>query len=382
MRMDWSVNIYQRQRIYFLKAYHAGERRYREKRMPPDTTRRDAETARRQWEHELNTSSVSIHRVRLSAAIEAFEQTHLATLRPRSATRYMTALRRLLADVGDVEVSRLSTGAVASSVVRYVKAGHTTAGAAAYARHIKAFAKWMIKRGMVENLAVDIPRTDDTPVRPGCPGEIFDRVLEKVGANRPDRDGWKRLVLICRHGGFRLNEALSLRWGADSAVGVVRTKTGWQFVLAGSGQKSRKTETVPATPAMARLLDQWSATGHHGRVAQLRSGSMVHAGRIVKLAFAAAGAVGSAHALRREFCREWAGKLSAADLMKLARHSSINTTLKFYLDQQTDGLAMRLAMTETAKRQEQPGSLAESLAADWQPSQPEYSNPLQGLELK
>lgn len=381
MGMAWTVKSYQRDGGYFLKAHNPAERRYREKRLPLNTTRRDADTARRQWEHELNTSAVSIHRVRLSAAIEAFEHTHLATLRPRSASRYMTALRQLLTDVGDVEVARLTSGAVASSVVRYRKAGHAPAGAAAYARHLKAFAKWLIKRGMVEKLVVDIPKTDDAPIRPGCPGEVFDRVLEKVGASRADREGWRRLLLVCRHAGFRLTEALSLRWGTDGPVGVVRTATGWQFVLAGSGQKSRKTEIIPTTPQMARLLEAWSMPGRRGKVCDLLSGSAVHAGRIIKQAFASAGVIGSAHSLRREFCREWAAKLSAADLMRLARHSSINTTLKFYLDQQADGLAARLAMTEAPAPAAGHDSLAKSLADDSTTIHTSFPNPLPGLGL-
>lgn len=382
MGMAWTVKSYQRDGGYFLKAHNPAERRYREKRLALNTTRRDADNARRQWEHELNTSAVSIHRVRLSAAIENFETTHLASLRPRSATRYMVAMRRLLADLGDVEVSRLSSGAVASSVVRYRKAGHTPAGAAAYARHLKAFAMWLIKRGMVEKLVVDIPKTDDAPIRPGCPGEVFDRILEKVGASRADREGWQRLLLVCRHAGFRLTEALRLRWGTDGPVGVVRTATGWQFVLAGSGQKSRKTEIIPATPQMARLLEAWSMPGRRGKVCELLSGSAVHAGRIVKQAFVSAGVIGSAHSLRREFCREWAAKLSAADLMRLARHSSINTTLKFYLDQQSDGLAARLAMTEAPAPAAGHDSLAKSLADDSTTIHASFPNPLPGLGLK
>src|SRR4029078_12828965 len=58
----------------------------------------------------------------------------------------------------------------------------------------------------------------------------------------------------------------------------------------------------------------------------------------------AEGKYASAHDLRRSFCPRWAKRIMPADLKVLARHSSINTTMRFYVTQNADDAGSRLRM--------------------------------------
>jgi integrase len=50
----------------------------------------------------------------------------------------------------------------------------------------------------------------------------------------------------------------------------------------------------------------------------------------------------SAHDLRRSFATRWAPKVKPATLQLLMRHSNIETTLRYYVDQDADDVAGEL----------------------------------------
>lgn len=72
----------------------------------------------------------------------------------------------------------------------------------------------------------------------------------------------------------------------------------------------------------------------------------------------------SAHDLRRAFGTRWAVQVAPAVLQKLMRHSSIETTMKYYVDLDTDDIADQLwakfdgahTSAHTSKEERQPES--------------------------
>jgi integrase len=50
----------------------------------------------------------------------------------------------------------------------------------------------------------------------------------------------------------------------------------------------------------------------------------------------------SAHDLRRAFGTRWASKVTPAVLQQLMRHASIETTLKYYVEQNSDVIAAEI----------------------------------------
>ena len=62
----------------------------------------------------------------------------------------------------------------------------------------------------------------------------------------------------------------------------------------------------------------------------------------------ATGKFASAHDLRRSFGTRWAPRVKPATLQLLMRHRSIETTLKYYVDQDADDVADELWRTHRA----------------------------------
>jgi integrase len=54
------------------------------------------------------------------------------------------------------------------------------------------------------------------------------------------------------------------------------------------------------------------------------------------------GKFASAHDLRRSFGTRWAGRVKPAILQLLMRHESIETTMKYYVDQDADDISDQL----------------------------------------
>ena len=54
------------------------------------------------------------------------------------------------------------------------------------------------------------------------------------------------------------------------------------------------------------------------------------------------GKTASAHDLRRSFGSRWSSRVMPAELMKLMRHTSISTTMTFYVTANADEMSQRL----------------------------------------
>lgn len=60
----------------------------------------------------------------------------------------------------------------------------------------------------------------------------------------------------------------------------------------------------------------------------------------------------SAHDLRRAFGTRWASRITPALLQQIMRHASIETTLKYYVEQNADALAAELWLHDEAPKRE------------------------------
>jgi len=119
------------------------------------------------------------------------------------------------------------------------------------------------------------------------------------------------------------------------------------FRIAAEGQKSGRDEVLPMTPDFAEWLvaafPEAERTGLVFRLLDQRTHQplTVHQiGRVVGKIGRKAGVVtnkaegkyAGLHDLRRAFCTRWAKREMPAVLRRLARHSSITTTLAYYVD--------------------------------------------------
>ena len=177
------------------------------------------------------------------------------------------------------------------------------------------------------------------------------------GVCKYDVDGWTMVVNGLITTGLRLDELFSMSWDQPGTIRPKQTKSGNVVLeIPGSRQKNKKTETIPTIPAFALLLAKIPVEKREGRVFQPvnrfgKVSSPKQAGRVLSDVGKAAGIVindegkhASAHDLRRTFGgRLAAAGVPAADLKKIMRHSSVTTTMKYYVNSDAEEAAQRIA---------------------------------------
>jgi integrase len=126
-----------------------------------------------------------------------------------------------------------------------------------------------------------------------------------------------------------------------------------RFAIKAAAQKSGQDELLPMTPDFAEFLLGTPEAERVGRVFRLNvTGTSTplsahSVGAKVAAIGARAGVVvnpvdrktASVHDLRRGFATRWARRVTPAILQRLMRHSSIATTMTYYVDLDTDKMA-------------------------------------------
>ena len=135
------------------------------------------------------------------------------------------------------------------------------------------------------------------------------------------------------------------------------------------GEKAHEDRLLPIAPEFGEMLLETPAAERHGLVFGIHGAkaeqplSIKRASRIISAIGEKAGVVvsketkgdktltkyASAHDLRRAFGTRWSKKVMPATLQKLMRHSSIETTLKHYVERTADDVAAELWADHVAK---------------------------------
>ena len=222
---------------------------------------------------------------------------------------------------------------------------------AKHLRHLHAALAWGVSMGMLAKVPdMHGPRKvkGQTLMRGrAIAGEEFDRMREAVVKVRPlDAPAWQRLLRGLWLSGLRLSEALALSWDQEAPFQADLTGRRPSFRIFAEAQKARRDEILPMTPDFAHFLAETPETERVGRVFKLsreRGGEPIGPGKVGAMIAAigkkagvvvnkADGKFASAHDLRRAFGTRWAKRVMPAVLKRLMRHSSITTTMGYYVD--------------------------------------------------
>jgi len=219
--------------------------------------------------------------------------------------------------------------------------GLREASVATHLRCVRSALSWAHKMGMVPSVPqVVMPEASRSRGRPLSIWEVA-RLLRAVDAEPPQlRARMVDLVKGLWLSGLRLSEALALRCDR----GPVRLRLDLTPpVIEFSAQKNKKVQSIPITPDFYRLAKRiYGPTT--GFVFPLGMAASTVAKRISGYGVAAGIRVSptkhaSAHDLRRTFGQRWSLRVHPIVLKTIMRHSSIETTLRYYVQADIDEIA-------------------------------------------
>jgi len=211
---------------------------------------------------------------------------------------------------------------------------------------LSAFLRVAVEDGIIKSIPkIRLPKLDRSSMSKGraLTEAEFARMLAAVDEVAPKQaEAWKFVLQGLWASGLRIGEAYRLTWGeSDFYVDLERDYP--CFVISAAGQKSRRRQTLPISPELAKLLQGVPERQRRGNVFSFpsRTGGRVLQAQaermIAKFGSTAEIQVGksktaTAHDLRRSFGSRWALKVMPQVLQQMMRHSDIQTTMRFYVD--------------------------------------------------
>ncbi len=316
------------------------------------TDRGEAIKAAGKWEDELRTGRYQApSRLTWAEFRQRYEAEKLASLSAATQVSTASALNHLERVVNPDRLVKLTSATMSRFQSELRKQGLRDTTVAHYLRHIRAALSWGVSMGMLAK----VPNMH-SPKRPkgqalmrGRPitAEEFDRLLAAVPKVRPhDAPAWIRLLRALWLSGLRLSEALVLSWDSDAPFAVDLSGRRPALRIFAEAQKARRDEVLPMTPDFAHFLAETPEAERHDRVftvSRTCDGHPMSVGKVGEILSAIGkkagvvvnktdGKFASAHDLRRAFGTRWARRVMPAVLKRLMRHSSIATTMGYYVD--------------------------------------------------
>ena len=336
------------------------------------TKPKDAERMAAVWEDELNTGRYKQpSKVTWAEFRERYEEEKLSAQSEKTFEAMTSAFNHLERVLNPDRLAKLTTAVMSDFQARLRKPRQVQKGneivtipgmkdttIAAHLRHLKAALNWAAKMGLMHAAPkIEMPRrSKGKKLMKGRPitTEEFERMLGVIPKVRPeDSDAWTQYLNGLWLSGLRLEESLALSWDEESPFSIDLSGRKPRFRIHGSAQKSGQDEMLPLTPDFADWLLKTPEDKRHGRVFNLNglSGggqiSTTRVGRLVSkigrkakvIVNKTEGKYASAHDLRRAFGTRWAKLVMPAVLQRLMRHASIDTTMGYYVDLDSDDVS-------------------------------------------
>lgn len=338
-------------------------------------TRRMAEAQRAasRLEEEINANRQSFGGLNWEAFRVKFTDEHLVGKSRNTQSNFCHALNRFERDCGRPFDIREITGTVLSSWQRKLTAsGLSPASVASNLRCMRVALNWATKVGLLQSAPrVMMPVGSKSRGRPVTLLE-FVRLLKESRAVFPEcPEEIVRLLKGIWLSGLRLDEATRLSWpdGAGEGDPVVHL-TGFKYPCIQwpeASHKARKSDMTPIPPDLARFLARQS--NRTGRVfavplaVKTIGKRLSQAGRTAEIRVSKSKFV-TAHDLRRTFGNRWALRVHPLVLRAMMRHTSMETTLRYYVDLRLDQLGEALWSNQGGQKGGQ--SQTEILASGWE----------------
>lgn len=305
----------------------------RQARKLRSVTARDAEREAVKLEAELNDGGGALpDAITLDYAVEEARRTWWG----HRSRQYQYVMDGAISQFKEIVGNPCDLSAITNTALDEYKRGLkervSEATTHTYLKHFRTFLSWCRRQGYILKV----------------PPFSFDRQRNSMMRGKPINDEEfyrlrcacetvpvERLVICMYLGGLRVSEAVKLSWDEPPFM-VDFSGRHPKFLIYGEGQKSGKDEAAPMVPEMAEWLRSLPEP-HSGLVCGFPY-SKDFAGREVSAAARRAGLKATAHDLRRSFGTRWAMKSKPAVLARLMRHSSITTSMRYYVSIDADDI--------------------------------------------
>ena len=366
------------------------------------TTKKDALIAAGKWQQQLDSDMYHPRQTMSWANFrERFEERHLSNLSWKSQEAYATALNHLQRLINPARLATINRQVLSDFISLLKDEGAKPTSINSYLRHIKAVLNWAKKEEFIQRppeIAL-LPTIKGKRMRSRPPvEEEFERMLAAVVKIRPhDAKRWRQTLQGLWISGLRIGEATILSWDADADFHIDLSGVYPAYRIYGEAQKSRQDQLLPMPPDAAEFFLATPPEEREGLVFDMkphptspRNMTVKRAVRVISAIGRAAGVVVntkngkcvSAHDLRRAFATRWAKRGTSIMMLKeLMRHSSIETTERYYVDIQADDVAAQLH--SLMPREPISGQFSGHLAHAAQASeQPEVQKPIIPREIR
>ena len=185
--------------------------------------------------------------------------------------------------------------------------------------------------------------------------EEYERMLSAAKKAVPSEDlkDWQFLMNAMWLSGIRLSEAMQLTWSRTGVVAIIERRPGiFCLSFKPEGQKNNKRQIIPCIPEMSDLLNSVPKSERTGFAINVLQDEQpgprkVKVREVIKSISKAASVSltpgvedwAKPHDYRRSFVtKQVLDGVSPFLLQKVARHENIQTTLKYYLHLDLDGM--------------------------------------------
>lgn len=285
---------------------------------------------------------------------------HLAGLSRKSRDLWGTAMAHIIEVVQPVCLDDVDSDALSRLQARWRKSGLSEATIGTYLATIAAALSWAHSVEILDS----VPHIRRRKHRKGL-GQLmrsrpvthaeFEAMRIAVASVRPAKevDAYRDVLDAMYLAGLRVGEVLSLSW--DRGPMQLRLEPYPHFQIHGSGHKSRRDVMLPLTPdfavwAEARSVRQGAVICIPTHRADTLSKRVSEFGKAANVVVNENGKFASAHDLRRSFASRWEPRVSSETLRLLMRHSSIQTTHNYYVQQEAERVWESLCQSSSTLR--------------------------------
>lgn len=328
------------------------------------TKKTDAQRFAAALEHELNAGE---SRDALRTTWKEFRERYETEVGPTKAPRTLAKTRTMFDAFEELVGARFLSiidGRLVSTFAAKLRARgirpYTVRG---YLAELRKTLRWAHRLGMLATVpAFEMPRVIPRPKGRGITLEEFERLISKIPevvTNPAWIPEWERFCWGLWFSSLRICELMDVHWTDRNEITPEMGARRPYLIIPAHKQKNRQTQLLPIPPDFFAHLNAVAAKDRRGWVynpwTQPRGGgdhahrpTPQHVGKVLSKIGKLAGIrvsemkFASAHDLRRSFANRWARTLNTYELKEMMRHSSIETTLQFYMEQNAEAAADRL----------------------------------------